>query len=84
MQNAVNKLRVKEIDGGQVYSVGKKKFEVCGEYEFGEAWILGEHYYYTRDDGFIVLADCDVYGIECYRFEDTEDGWEAFAKQVLA
>ena len=53
-----------------------------GEWQFGEAWIGDAWYTYERVlDGEVVLNDAE--GVECYRFEDSEEGWEQFADSVL-
>lgn len=53
-----------------------------GEWQFGEAWINGTWYSYERtSDGMVVLEDEE--GVECYEFEDSEEGWEQFADMVL-
>lgn len=52
-----------------------------GEWQFGEAWIGSTWYSYERIDGMVVLEDSE--GVERYRFEDSEEGWEQFADSVL-
>lgn len=59
---------------------GGGEFIVNGEYDSGEAWVDGKHCYYEREDGEVKIVDYD--GNLCYTFEDTEEGWDAFANSV--
>ncbi len=53
-----------------------------GEWQSGEAWIGNTWYSYERIEGDIVVLE-DTEGVERYRFEDSEEGWEQFADMVL-
>lgn len=67
---------------GAVYTANGRQFEVCGEYDSGEAWLNGAHYCYERDDGDVLLTDVRTGEVE-HTFEDTEQGWDAFAREQL-
>jgi hypothetical protein len=66
-----------------VYTLDGNSFTVNGEYSDGEAWINEVWYGYERDEdaGDIILIDAN--NVEAYRFEDSEEGWEHFARMVL-
>lgn len=70
-------------DGETTYTKqGGGEFVVNGEQGDGEAWVHGEHMYYTRleDEGVVVLANEDTSVV--HEFADTEDGWADFANSV--
>lgn len=52
-----------------------------GEWQSGEAWIGNTWYSYERINDMVVLEDSE--GVERYKFEDSEEGWEQFADSVL-
>jgi hypothetical protein len=56
-----------------------------GEYAFGEAWINDEWYWWERDTekGVVLMGTDDDCKKAVYTFEDSEEGFAAFANSVL-
>lgn len=77
-----NGLTLAYTDQGVVYMANGGQFEAAGEYDSGEAWINGHHYCYERDDGDVLLTDVQTGEVEL-TFEDTDQGWESFAREQL-
>lgn len=78
-----NGLTVAYTDQGVVYMANGGQFEVVGDYDSGEAWLNGRHYCWERDDGDVLLTDVQTGEVEL-TFEDTDEGWEAFAREQLS
>ena len=79
-------LKLHYIDMGVIYERGSRRFEIVGEQDCGEAWIGNgdndAHYEYEKDGAGNVLLMNDK-GEVLHTFEDSEEGYEAFARRVL-
>ena len=79
-------LKLHYIDMGVIYERGSRRFEIVGEQDCGEAWIGNgdndAHYFYERNDAGNVNLTNDK-GEVLHTFEDSEEGYEAFARRVL-
>lgn len=69
-------------DTRATYTKNGNELLLDGEWQSGEAWIGNTWYSYERIAGDIVVFE-DTEGVERYRFEDSEEGWEQFADSVL-
>lgn len=69
-------------DTRATYTMNGNELLMDGEYACGEAWINGTWYSYERVDGKVIFEDAE--GVERYTFEDSEEGFDLFAEQVLA
>lgn len=69
-------------DTRATYTMNGNELLMDGEYDYGEAWINGAWYSYERADGMVIFEDTE--GVVQYTFEDTEEGFDKFAEQVLS
>ena len=76
-------LTVAYTDQGVVYMSKGGQFEVAGEADGGEAWLNGRHYCWECDDGDVLLTNVLTGEVEM-TFEDTDDGWQTFAREQLS
>lgn len=81
LDTGVEGLKLLLDDTRATYVKNGNELLLDGEWHCGEAWINSTWYSYERVDGEVVLEDAE--GVECYRFEDSEEGWEQFADRVL-
>lgn len=80
--SSVDGLTVELDDGVTTYKKQNgRTLTLSGDELAGEVWVNGQHYYYEQQDDTVVLLDSD--SKECYRFEDSELGWDEFADSVL-
>jgi len=82
LDTGVEGLKLLLDDTRATYVKNGNELLLDGEWQSGEAWINSTWYSYERtSDGMVVFEDAE--GVERYKFEDSEEGWEQFADRVL-